>query len=134
MIKAPSALDTIMTAKTSIPEYLLLFRNTSWHKGLSPEEIQQNLARFTAWFEQLRKDGNFKGGGPLICSGKIVRNRNAVIDGPFAESKEAIGGFLIIQADSLEQAVQIAEDCPGFKFGQTVEVRAIGPDLSAPEK
>ena len=123
-----------MIAKTATSEYLLLFRNTRWHKGLSREEIQQNLARFTAWFEQLRNDGKFKGGGPLVHDGKIVRDRNAVIDGPFAESKEAIGGFLIIQADSLEQAVQIAEDCPGFKFGQTVEVRAIGPDLSSREK
>jgi hypothetical protein len=123
-----------MIAKTATSEYLLLFRNTRWHKGLSPEEIQQNLARFTAWFEQIRNDGKFKGGGPLVYDGKIVTNRNAVIDGPFVESKEAIGGFLIIQADSLEQAVQIAEDCPGFKFGQTVEVRPIGPDLSAREK
>jgi hypothetical protein len=123
-----------MIEKTARSEYLLLFRNTGWDKGLSPEEIQQNLARFTAWFEQLRNDGKFKGGGPLIRDGKIVTDRNAVIDGPFAESKEAIGGFLIIQVDSLEQAVQIAEDCPGFKFGQTVEVRAIGPDLSAREK
>jgi len=123
-----------MIAKTATSEYLLLFRNTSWHDGLSPEEIQQNLARFTAWFEQLRNDGKFKGGGPLVYDGKIVTDRNVVIDGPFAESKEAIGGFLIIRADSLEQAVQIAEDCPGFKFGQTVEVGAIGPDLSAPEK
>ena len=123
-----------MIAKMATSEYLLLFRNTSWHKGLSPEEIQQNLARFTAWFEQLRNDRKFKGGGPLVRGGKIVTDRNAVIDGPFAESKEAIGGFLIIQADSLEQAAQIAEDCPGFKFGQTVEVRAIGPDLSAREK
>ena len=123
-----------MIAKTATSEYLLLFRNTSWHNGLSPEEIQQNLARFTAWFEQLRDDRKFKGGGPLVYDGKIVTDRNAVTDGPFAESKEAIGGFLIIQADSLEQAVQIAEDCPGFKFGQTVEVRAIGPDLSARAK
>jgi hypothetical protein len=123
-----------MTAQTATSEYLLLFRNTSWQKGLSPGEIQQNLARFTAWFGQLRNDGTFKGGGPLVYDGKIVRDRNAVIDGPFAESKEAIGGFLIIQAANLEQAVQIAENCPGFKFGQTVEVRPIGPDLSAPEK
>jgi hypothetical protein len=123
-----------MIAKTATSEYLLLFRNTSWHNGLSPEEIQQNLARFTAWFEQLRDDRKFKGGGPLVYDGKIVTDRNAVTDGPFAESKEAIGGFLIIQADSLEQAVQIAEDCPGFRFGQTVEVRPIGPDLSAREK
>jgi len=57
-----------------------------------------------------------------------------VVDGPFAESKEAIGGFLIIQADNLEQAVQIAEDCPVLSSVKLVEVRAIGPDLSARAK
>jgi hypothetical protein len=123
-----------MIAKTPTSAYLLLFRNTSWHEGLSPEEIQENLDRFTAWFKQLRNDGKFKGGGPLAYDRKIVTDRKAVVDGPFAETKEAIAGFLIIEADSLEQAVQIAQDCPGFKFGQTVEVRAIGPDLSAPEE
>ena len=123
-----------MIAKTPTSAYLLLFRNTSWHEGLSPEEIQENLDRFTAWFKQLRNDGQFKGGGPLAYDSKIVMDRKAVVDGPFAETKEAIAGFLIIEADSLERAVQIAQDCPGFKFGQTVEVRAIGPDLSAPEE
>jgi len=123
-----------MIAKTPTSAYLLLFRNTDWHEGLSPEEIQENLDRFTAWFKQLRNDGKFKGGGPLAYDRKIVTDRKAVVDGPFAETKEAIAGFLIIEADSLEQAVQIAQDCPGFKFGQTVEVRAIGPDLSVPEE
>jgi hypothetical protein len=122
-----------MIAKTTKSEYLLLFRSTNWQKGLSPEAIQQNLDRFTAWFKQLRNDGTFEAGGPLLYGGKIVTGRKVVIDGPFAESKEAIAGFLIVQADSLEQAVQIAEDCPGFRFGQTVEVRTIGPDLSARE-
>jgi hypothetical protein len=76
-----------MSTKTATSEYLLLFRNTSWHEGLSPEEIQQNLDRFTAWFKQLRKDGKFKGRGPLESDRKIVTDRNVVIDGPFAESK-----------------------------------------------
>src|SRR5260370_36975182 len=107
-----------MIAKTATSEYLLLFRNTSWHDGLSPEEIQQNLARFTAWFEQLRNDGKFKGGGPLAHDGKIVTDRNAVIDGPFAESKEAIVGFFIIQPGGIEQAVHIPEDSPGFQLCQ----------------
>ena len=75
--------------------------------------------------------GSPKAGGPLVYDGKIVTDRKGVTDGPYTESKEAIGGFLVIQADSLEQAVQIAEECPGVKFGQTVEVRAIGPGLSA---
>jgi hypothetical protein len=123
-----------MIAKTTRLEYLLLFRSTNWQKGLSPEAIQQNLDRFTAWFKQLRNDGTFKAGGPLLYDGKTVTGRKVVIDGPFAESKEAIAGFLIVQADSLERAVQIAEDCPGFRFGQTVEVRTIGPDLSADAK
>jgi hypothetical protein len=117
--------DTTMIAKTTTSEHLLLFRNTSWYKSLSPEEIQQALARFTAWFERLRDDGKFKGGGPLMHEGKILARGKAVTDGPFAESKEAIAGFFIIQADSLEQAVEIAKNCPGLEYGQTVEVRAI---------
>jgi hypothetical protein len=114
-----------MSPKTTTSEYLLLFRNTSWHKDLSPEEIQHHMARFTAWFERLSNEGQFKGGGPLAHDGKIIARRNAVTDGPFAESKEAVAGFFIIQADNLEQAVEIANGCPGLAFGQTVEVRAI---------
>jgi hypothetical protein len=117
-----------MIAKTTTSEYLLVFRNTSWHKDLSPEEIQEDMARFTAWFERLSNEGRFKGGGPLVHDGKILAARNVVTDGPFAESKEAIAGFFIIQADSLEQAVEIAKDCPGLEFGQTVEVRAIASE------
>lgn len=117
-----------MSTPSQTSEYLLLFRNTSWHKGLSPEEIEQNMARFTAWFERLSNKGQFKGGGPLMHDGKIIARRNVVTDGPFAESKEAIAGFFIIQADSLEQAVEIAKGCPGLEFGQTVEVRSIASE------
>jgi len=114
-----------MNAKTTTSEYLLVFRNTSWHRDLSPEEIQQNIARFTEWFEQLNNAGKFKGGGPLGHYGKILAGRNPVTDGPFVESKEAIAGFFLIRADSLEQAVEVARGCPGLEFGQTVEVRAV---------
>jgi len=114
-----------MNTKTTTSEYLLVFRNTSWHKDLSPEEILKNMARFTEWFERLNNAGKFKGGGPLGHYGKILASRNAVTDGPFVESKEAIAGFFIIRADSLEQAVEVAKDCPGLEFGQTVEVRAM---------
>jgi hypothetical protein len=117
-----------MSTAPTTSEYLLVFRNTGWHKGLSSEEIQQNMARFTAWFEKLSNKGQFKGGGPLTHDGKILTRKNVVTDGPFAESKEAIAGFFIIQADSLEQAVEIAQGCPGLEFGQTVEVRAIAAE------
>jgi pimeloyl-ACP methyl ester carboxylesterase len=117
-----------MEAKMTKSEYLLVFRNTGWHKDLSPKEIQQNMARFTEWFERLNNAGLFKDGGPLGPDGKTLAGRNAVTDGPFAESKEAIAGFFLIRADSMEQAVEIAEDCPGLQFGQTVEVRAMVPE------
>jgi hypothetical protein len=81
--------------------------------------------RTEAWFERLNGARQFKGGEPLAHKGKTISRKNAVTDGPFAESKEAIAGFFIIQADGLEQAVEIAKDCPGLEFGQTVEVRAL---------
>jgi hypothetical protein len=117
-----------MSTPSTTSEYLLVFRNTGWHKDLSAEEIQQNMARFTAWFEQLSNRGQFKGGGPLMHDGKILARKNVVTDGPFAESKEAIAGFFLIQAEALEQAVEIAKGCPGLEFGQTVEVRAIAAE------
>jgi hypothetical protein len=117
--------DTTMNVKTTPSEYLLVFRNTSWHRDFSPEEIQQSIARFTEWFERLDRAGKFKGGGPLGHYGKILTSKSAVTDGPFVESKEAIAGFFLIRADSLDQAVEVARGCPGLEFGQTVEVRAM---------
>jgi pimeloyl-ACP methyl ester carboxylesterase len=117
-----------MEAKMTTSEFLLVFRNTSWHKNLSPKEIQQNMDRFTEWFERLNNAGLFKGGGPLAHNGKTLGGRNAVTDGPFAECNEAIAGFFLIRADNLEQAVEVAKDCPGLQFGQTVEVRAMVPE------
>jgi hypothetical protein len=118
----------MMMADTTKSEYLLLFRNIGWHKSLSREEIQHHIARFTAWFERLRDQGRFIGGGPLAHEGKTLADRNTVVDGPFAETKEVIAGFFIIQADSLEEAAEIAKDCPGLTYGQTVEVRAIASE------
>jgi len=83
------------------------------------------MARFTEWFEQLNNAGKFKGGGPLGHYGKILTGRKPVTDGPFVESKEAIAGFFLIRADSLEEAVEVGRGCPGLEFGQTVEVRAM---------
>ena len=58
---AQRAGETTMNEKTTTSEYLLLFRNTSWHADLSAEEIQQNMARFTEWFERVNQAGQFKG-------------------------------------------------------------------------
>jgi len=84
-------------------------------------------AEFTAWFERLSNEGKIKSGHRLAQEGKIVVGRNTVTDGPFAESKEAIGGYWFIRADNLEQAVEIAKGNPCLDYGATVEVRPIVP-------
>jgi len=111
-----------MTVKTTTPEYLLLFRATNWTEDLFPEE--KKIAKFTAWFERVKNSGTFQSAHPIKHS-EIVAGRNALTDDPFAESKEAVAGFFIIQVDSVEQAVEITKSCPALDFGQTVEVRAI---------
>jgi hypothetical protein len=124
--KKPIVRRAIMnTQRTS--EYMLLFRGTDWHKGLSPEEIQQVVTQWKAWFDRLTEQGKAKAGHPLEYSGKIVSGKKGrvVADGPFAESKEAIGGYFFLQVDSLDEAVAIAQDCPGLEYGAIVEVRPI---------
>jgi hypothetical protein len=124
------ACDTTMTAKTTTSEYLLLFRATNWTEDLSPEE--NKIAKFTSWFERVKNSGTFKSRHPLARNDEIVVGGNAVTDDPFGESKEAVTGFFI-QADSVEQAVEITKSCPALDYGQTVEVRAIASGAAEPQ-
>lgn len=109
------------------PEYLLLFRGQDWDQGLSPEELQQAIGKAMGWFEGLYKRGIVKAGQPLARSGKTISGKNGrtVADGPFAESKEAIGGYLIVQADSEAEAVAMAQANPSLEYGIAIEVRPI---------
>ena len=112
--------------------YLLLFRGTGWDQQLSPEEIQEIMARWAAWFGRLSEQGKLKSGLPLHHEGKIISGKNgrSVADGPFAESKEAIGGFFLLQVDDLDEAVRIAKECPGLGYGLSVEVRPVADSCS----
>ena len=114
-------------------EYMLLFRGTHWDKGLSPEEIQKMVTQWYAWFERLTQEGKCKAGHPLEREGKIVSGRKGrtVADGPFAESKEAIGGYFLLQVDDLNEAVEIAKQCPGLDYGIDVEVRPVAEQCTA---
>lgn len=108
-------------------DYMLLFRGTNWDKGLSPEQIQKVVADWYAWFDGLIKDGRAIGGHPLQNEGKIVSGKQGrtVADGPFAESKEAIGGYFYLQVANEAEAIAIAQQCPGLEYGSVVEVRPV---------
>jgi hypothetical protein len=76
--------------------YLLIFRGTDWYQGLSPEQMQQVADNWMAWFNRLKAEGKCAGGNPLEREGKIVSGKSRVVsDGPFAESKETIGGYFL---------------------------------------
>jgi hypothetical protein len=115
-----------MSAQTR-NEYMLIFRGNEWHKGLSPEEIQQVSSQWMAWFNRLTEQGKAIAGNPLEGKGKIVSGKHGrvVADGPFAESKEAVGGYFLVRAASLDEAVVIAKECPGLSYGAVVEVRPV---------
>jgi hypothetical protein len=108
-------------------KHLLLFRTNDWERGLSPEELQDVVDRWMAWFRRLSEEGSVLGGHPLEEAGKLVSGRNGqtVSDGPFTESKETIGGYFMLAECTLEQAVAIAKQNPALEHGLTVEVRPI---------
>ena len=109
-------------------EYLLLFRGTDWHKGLSPEEMEKVMNQWTTWFNRLTAEGKCKAGQPLEREGgKIVSGKKGkvVADGPFAEAKEEIGGYFLLHVADVDEAVAIAKQCPGLDYGCVVEVRPV---------
>ena len=106
---------------------MLLFRGPQWDRGLSTDELQQTMEKVMAWFEALNQRGRVKGSQPLSAEGRIISGTNGrfVVDGPFSETKEAVGGYLLLKADSLNEAVEIARSNPALRYGVSVEVRPI---------
>lgn len=117
-----------MSTQPTPPDYLLIVRGTHWDKRLSPQEIQAAMARWNVWFEDLQHRAALKGANPLEEEGVMVtgaKGRTSVVDGPFAESKEAVAGYFLLHVDSFDAAVAIARAYPLLDYGMTVEVRPV---------
>jgi hypothetical protein len=109
--------------------YMLLFRGNDWIKPLSPEEKQKVTDEWMAWFKRLTEQGKAVAGNPLEREGKVVSGKNRVVsDGPFAESKEAIGGYFLLDVPAMDEALAIAKECPGLPYGVKVEVRPVAAE------
>ena len=104
-------------------EFLLLSRG-KWDPSKSPEEIQKAIDDFYAWHAQLVEEGKFKPGERLSTEGKLVSSLG-VTDGPFTETKEVIGGYWFIVAESLEEAAAIAARSPCLACGLSYEIRPL---------
>lgn len=101
-----------------------------FHGGIksnaSPEELQANMGKWMAWVEKLNKEGKYVSGEALLPGGKLVTGKNAITDGPYTEGKELVGGFFVINAATMEEAVTNAtENYPDFAFDGKVQVRQV---------
>lgn len=114
----------------SVP-YLLLFRNTGPenYQHLSPEQRQQLVTHWNAWFDGLTAQGKATEGQPLEMETRVVSGTRGarVVDGPFPEAKEAIGGYVKLLVSGLEEATEIARRHPGLAYGLVIEVRQLTP-------
>ena len=110
--------------------YMLLYRSSEWYKTLSQEELQKLINQNKAWFERLTSQGKAKPGRALERTGVTVSGKNGrfVIDGPFAESKEAIGGYLMLDVETIEEAIAIAQGSPSLAYGGSIEVRPMADE------
>ncbi len=93
----------------------------------SPELAQQRMQKWVAWMKDLGQKGYIKDpGNPLESTGKLVRgNLKTITDGPYAETKDIIGGYMVIEARDIDHAVEISKDCPIYEAGGLVEVRPV---------
>jgi hypothetical protein len=106
-------------------EFMLLVRGKDPHSG-SPEELQQRMTAYIGWMQKMIAEGRYKGGQPLDeGEGRLLRDKNHVLtDGPFMDTKEMIGGFIIILANDIDEATDIAKTCPMLEYFQ-LEVRKL---------
>ena len=106
-------------------EFLFVYRNE--RRPDSPEQMQQAIQKWMTWMKELGAAGHLKDPGhPLERTGRVVKSRSGgVTDGPYAESKDLVGGYSLVQAKDLNHAAELSKGCPIFDYGGLVEVRPI---------
>jgi hypothetical protein len=106
-------------------EFVFLYRGGA--RDRSPEQMQQMMQKWMNWMKDLGAKGHIKDRGqPLERSGKLVQGKlKTVTDGPFAETKDVVGGYSLIEAADLSQAVELSKGCPIFEVDGAVEVRPV---------
>jgi hypothetical protein len=108
-------------------KFVLLLKGGDF-KRFSAEETQKVVEKYVGWADKLRKEGRHRAGEELNNTGAVLEARNGqIVDGPFTETKEAVGGFFMIEAKDYEEAKQIARECPHLLFNGVVEIREVIP-------
>ena len=107
-------------------EFMMIFRHTPNPEfKMTPEMIQASIKQWQDWIGGIAAQGKFIGTNQLGFEGKTLKPNNVVTDGPYAEVKEIVGGYVLLKANSLDEALKLAEGCPVLQMGGHVEVRNI---------
>jgi hypothetical protein len=110
-------------------EYMMIFRHETMERSQAPstEQMQAVLQQWQTWIKEIAANGKYSGTNRLLSEGKSLKPGNSITDGPYAEGKEIVGGYLIVKADSIDEAVELAKSCPNLIYGGSVEVRSVMP-------
>lgn len=111
-------------------KYMLIFRNTpvseEAYSNMSPEAMQAELDKWNNWIGGIAAQGKMIASDALEPDGKIVAgSKHVVSDGPYVEGKELVSGYLLMQASTIEEAVELSKGCPIYDIEGTVEVRKL---------
>jgi hypothetical protein len=108
-------------------EFVFLFRQPSFdHSSISPDEMKALTKKWQDWAGGIAAQGRLSNNGiRLAMEGKVLKAGGVITDGPFAEIKEQLGSFIVIKADSIDDAVTLAHGCPALDSGGSVEIRPV---------
>ena len=111
----------------SSPQFLLLLRQPNTGPGPTPAQLQEIMGHFKIWMDGLHAKGAVADTHGLEPTGKVLREPGGAVmtDGPYAEATEIVGGYILINAANLDEAVAIARGCPGLRYRLAVEVRPV---------
>lgn len=105
---------------------MMIFRN-DYNPTFKPsaEQMQASLKQWQDWIGGIAAQGKFLSTNRLGFEGKTLKPNNVIADGPYAEVKEIVGGYILVKANSIDEAMKLAEGCPILNIGGHVEVRNV---------
>ncbi len=108
-------------------EFALLFRQPNFdQRKATPEEFKAIYKKWQDWTGGIAAQGKLSGNGPrLAMEGKVLKAGGVITDGPYVEIREILGSFIVVKAESLEEATTLAHGCPALDTGGSVEIRPI---------
>jgi len=111
-------------------EFVMIFRNNSTGNDQppSPEEMQARMKLWQDWMGNIAAQNKLVSSGNRLASeGRVIKSNNVITNGPYVEMKEAIGGYIMVRANSIDEAAELSKGCPILKMGGNVEIRTVIP-------